>query len=273
MPTTTLPCSARPAGTPQTKPTRPWRLADPRKVIGPASSADPECWLSGAGLAGPGLLELADKAQERLGQSRNGRAGIEPKHVRTPPAPLRWPACLFHRNRHKSYQLIWIIFYAGEVYLPRIANGAIAPAIEQNPDPQQRVGTQEKTMKTMILAAAAVIALGVGVAGSAFAEGEGGSATGAVQWRQADSSTAPATNADSEAPARLRPGAVPRLGRQRPGLTLPSAQAVAGPAGGIPAGFSLYSRFRRGGPRSFRHGSGSAEWISRARWTSNPANR
>jgi hypothetical protein len=31
-------------------------------------------------------------------------------------------------------------------------------------------------MKTMILAA--VIALGVGVAGSAFAEGEGGSATG-----------------------------------------------------------------------------------------------
>ena len=45
-------------------------------------------------------------------------------------------------------------------------------------------------MKTMILAA--VIALGVGVAGSAFAEGEGGSATGAVQWHQADSSTAPA---------------------------------------------------------------------------------
>ena len=39
-----------------------------------------------------------------------------------------------------------------------------------------------------------VIALGVGVAGSALAEGEGGSATGAVQWRQADSSTAPATN-------------------------------------------------------------------------------
>jgi len=36
-------------------------------------------------------------------------------------------------------------------------------------------------MKTMILAA--VIALGVGVAGSAFAEGEGGSATGAVQWQ------------------------------------------------------------------------------------------
>jgi hypothetical protein len=45
----------------------------------------------------------------------------------------------------------------------------------------------------MILAAAAVIALGVGAAGSAFAEGEGGSATGAVQWRQADSSTALAT--------------------------------------------------------------------------------
>jgi hypothetical protein len=38
-------------------------------------------------------------------------------------------------------------------------------------------------MKTMILAAAAVIALGVGVAGSAFAEGEGGSATGVVQWQ------------------------------------------------------------------------------------------
>ena len=49
-------------------------------------------------------------------------------------------------------------------------------------------------MKTMMLAAAAVIALGVGVAGSAFAEGEGGSATGAVQWRQADSSTAPAAD-------------------------------------------------------------------------------
>ena len=49
-------------------------------------------------------------------------------------------------------------------------------------------------MKTMMLAAAAVIALGVGVAGSAFAEGEGGSATGAVQWQQADSSTAPAAN-------------------------------------------------------------------------------
>ncbi len=48
-------------------------------------------------------------------------------------------------------------------------------------------------MRTMILAAAAVIALGVGAAGSAFAEGEGGSATGAVQWRQADSSTALAT--------------------------------------------------------------------------------
>jgi hypothetical protein len=44
-------------------------------------------------------------------------------------------------------------------------------------------------MKTMILAA--VIALGVGVAGSAFAEGEGGSATGAVQWHQADSRTNP----------------------------------------------------------------------------------
>ena len=71
-------------------------------------------------------------------------------------------------------------------------------------------------MKTMILAAAAVIALGVGVAGSAFAEGEGGSATGAVQWRQADSSTAPATGSipvsDREAPARIRAGAVPRLG-------------------------------------------------------------
>ncbi len=48
-------------------------------------------------------------------------------------------------------------------------------------------------MKTMMLAAAAVIALGVGSAGSAFAEGEGGSATGAVQWRQADNGTAPAT--------------------------------------------------------------------------------
>jgi len=48
-------------------------------------------------------------------------------------------------------------------------------------------------MRTMILAAAAVIALGVGAAGSAFAEGEGGSATGSVQWRQADSSTALAT--------------------------------------------------------------------------------
>ena len=48
-------------------------------------------------------------------------------------------------------------------------------------------------MKTMILAAA-VIALGVGVVGTAFAEGEGGSAAGAVQWYQADSSTAPATN-------------------------------------------------------------------------------
>jgi hypothetical protein len=55
-------------------------------------------------------------------------------------------------------------------------------------------------MKTMILAAAAVIALGVGVAGSAFAEGEGGSATGAVQWRQADNSTAPATGFQAQYP-------------------------------------------------------------------------
>jgi hypothetical protein len=54
-------------------------------------------------------------------------------------------------------------------------------------------------MKTMILAAA-VIALGVGVAGSAFAEGGGGSATGAVQWRQADSSTAPATEFNAQYP-------------------------------------------------------------------------
>jgi hypothetical protein len=52
-------------------------------------------------------------------------------------------------------------------------------------------------MKTMIIAVAAVIALGVGVAGSAFAEGEGGSATGAVQWQQADSSTAPAAQPTS----------------------------------------------------------------------------
>ena len=51
-------------------------------------------------------------------------------------------------------------------------------------------------MKTMIIPAA-VIALGVGVAGSAFAEGEGGSATGAVQWQQADSSTAPAAQPTS----------------------------------------------------------------------------
>jgi hypothetical protein len=49
-------------------------------------------------------------------------------------------------------------------------------------------------MKTMILAA--VIALGVGVAGSAFAEGEGGSATGAVKRQQADS-TAPAAQPTS----------------------------------------------------------------------------
>ena len=55
-------------------------------------------------------------------------------------------------------------------------------------------------MRTMILAAAAVIALGVGVAGSAFAEGEGGSASGAVQWRQADSRTAPATEFYSQYP-------------------------------------------------------------------------
>jgi hypothetical protein len=34
-----------------------WRL--PRKVIRPASSADPECWLSGAGLAGL-LIPLCD---------------------------------------------------------------------------------------------------------------------------------------------------------------------------------------------------------------------
>jgi hypothetical protein len=53
-------------------------------------------------------------------------------------------------------------------------------------------------MKTMILAAAAAIALGV--AGSAFAEGEGGSPNGAVQWRQADSSTAPATQFYSQYP-------------------------------------------------------------------------
>jgi hypothetical protein len=42
-------------------------------VIRPASSADPECWLSGAGLAGPGLLELADKAEARAEQERQGR--------------------------------------------------------------------------------------------------------------------------------------------------------------------------------------------------------
>ena len=54
-------------------------------------------------------------------------------------------------------------------------------------------------MKTMILAAATVIALGV--AGTAFAEGEGGSATGAVQWRQAaDSSTALATEFNAQYP-------------------------------------------------------------------------
>jgi len=60
-------------------------------------------------------------------------------------------------------------------------------------------------MKTLMLAAAAVIALGVGSVGSAFAEGEGGSATGAVQWRQADSSTAPATEFNAQYPtARLQ---------------------------------------------------------------------
>ena len=60
-------------------------------------------------------------------------------------------------------------------------------------------------MRTIILAATAVIALGVGAAGSAFAEGEGGSATGAIQWRQADSSTAPATEFYSQYPtARLQ---------------------------------------------------------------------
>jgi len=52
----------------------------------------------------------------------------------------------------------------------------------------------------MIFAATAAIALGVGLAGSAFAEGEGGSATGAVQWQQADNSTAPATEFQSQYP-------------------------------------------------------------------------
>ena len=45
-------------------------------------------------------------------------------------------------------------------------------------------------MKTMILAAAAVIALGVGSVGSAFAEGEGGSATGAIQWQSQNGNVA-----------------------------------------------------------------------------------
>ena len=40
-------------------------------------------------------------------------------------------------------------------------------------------------------------------------------------------------------PARLRPGAVPRLGRQRPGLTLPSP-GCGRPRRRTLAGFSLY---------------------------------
>jgi hypothetical protein len=54
-------------------------------------------------------------------------------------------------------------------------------------------------MKTMILAAAAVIALGVGTVGTAFAEGEGGSATGAIQW-QSQNGTVAATQFFSENP-------------------------------------------------------------------------
>src|SRR6202030_3405451 len=78
---------------------------------------------------------------------------------------------------------------------------AIAPSDRAEPK-TRRNGSEHRRrpMKTMILAAAAVIALGVGVAGSAFAEGEGGSATGAVQWRQADGSTVPATEFQAQYP-------------------------------------------------------------------------
>jgi hypothetical protein len=89
----------------------------------------------------------------------------------------------------------------------------------------------------LILAVAAVIALGVGVAGSAFAEGEGGSATGAVQWHQADSSTAPATQPTAKIQlAYARRHSTPRKTTARANF-FSLAQAVAGPAGERRRGF------------------------------------
>jgi hypothetical protein len=43
-------------------------------------------------------------------------------------------------------------------------------------------------MKTMMVAAAAVIAVGVGTVGTALAKGEGDSATGTVEWQTSNRS-------------------------------------------------------------------------------------
>ena len=96
-------------------------------------------------------------------------------------------------------------------------------------------------MKTMILATAAAIALGVGVAGSAFAEGEGGSATGAVQWHQADAAPPRRLTRQrrSSSPTSRRRSA-PRKTTAR--ANLPLAQVVAGPAGERWRGFRCTAR-------------------------------
>jgi hypothetical protein len=103
-----------------------------------------------------------------------------------------------------------------------------------------------------------------------FAEGEGGSATGAVQWHQADSSTAPAANPTAK--IQLAYVQAPFHASEDNGRAnfFPSAQVWQAPP----------AEYRRG----FRCAAGSGGTILparlrvgrmdlTARWTSNPANR
>jgi hypothetical protein len=75
-------------------------------------------------------------------------------------------------------------------------------------------------MKTMILAAAAVVALGMG---TAFAEGEGGPTAGGLEWQAANGNpTIPATEWFAMTPA-AREARVQQLQQQAP---LPYGQAL-----------------------------------------------
>jgi hypothetical protein len=67
--------------------------------------------------------------------ARAGEGGVRHPRQRFQQAHMakRLPANYSNGNSINPCKLIWIIFWAGEVYLLRIANGAIAPSDRAEP--------------------------------------------------------------------------------------------------------------------------------------------